>query len=215
MKEINEAELIARLILSTKRKKRDFSILDIAKDILALRDKLGGLGAVAKVIGISTGMLNQFLNVLKLPKPIQELVHRKKIDSVAIVHLLSKFPEKDIELLVPKIIEGDLSSQDLKILLPYRKQYKNENILDLLLRLHASKNIQVSVIRFPKTIIEKPLDQISEIIKTIVGGDNFVSVVDEGVNVDIKVKKAGEKILRLKAKEKKITLTELIATLIK
>src|SRR5260370_13696241 len=92
--EINKA--VARIILSTKRKSRQYSIFEIALDIKALKAAKGGIIEVAKVIGISSGMLSQFLSVFKLPASIIELVKERKIDSASMVHNFSKFKENDI-----------------------------------------------------------------------------------------------------------------------
>lgn len=212
---MKQSELIARLILSTKRKKREFSIVEIAADISSLKGILGGLNEVSKVIGISTGMLNQFLSVHKLPGEIQLLVKERKIDSVAIVFLLSKFPKEDVLDLSKKILDDRISSQELKILLPYRKQHPAQNILQLIENLDASKNIKVSVIKLPKNITSRSNDYVSNIISAKVGKDNFVIVTEDEEFLNIKIKREGEKILREIAKNKKLTLSELIITLIK
>ncbi|MEO6729835.1 MAG: hypothetical protein ABIN01_01365 [Ferruginibacter sp.] len=211
----NHSELIAKLILSTKRKKRNFSIVEIASDISKLKNQLGSLNEISKVIGISIGMLQQFLSVLKLPSEIQDLFRERKIDSVAIAFLLSKFPAGDAITLVTHIVEKKITSQELKILLPYRKQHKNENILDLVEKLAATKNIKISVIRLPRNIVTKTSNQMSEIIKSIIGDNNFQEIANEGEYVNIKIKKEGEIILRNIAKQKRLSLSELIITLIK
>jgi hypothetical protein len=60
---------LARVILSTKRKKRQYSLIEIASDIQLLLGTLGSLSEVSKVVGISTGMLSQFLSIKELPLP--------------------------------------------------------------------------------------------------------------------------------------------------
>ncbi|HWZ23179.1 MAG TPA: hypothetical protein VNW06_11025 [Cytophagaceae bacterium] len=212
---MNQSEIIARLILSTKRKKRELSIVEIATDIAVLRDMLGGLKEVSKVIGISTEMLNQFLSVFKLPTEIQSLVKERKIDKVAVVFLLSRFSERDSMQLIKGICDRTISSQELKILLPYRKQHLNENILDLIQTLRASENIKVSVIRIPKNITRHTDKEIADIIKDIVGIDDFIEVAQNHEFYDIKIGVNGVKKLRGLAKERKMTLSTLIATLIK
>ena len=214
MNELEKSQATARLLLSTKRKNRQFSIVEIANDIQLLRNSLGDLTAVSKVIGISSGMLNQFLSVFKLPENIQQLILERKIDSVAIVNYLSKFPKEDAQKLVGPIITSELSSQDLRILLPYRKRHPEEDILQLLHRIHSSKNIKVSVIRVHKNDVTKSIEELVEIIKEQVGIDHFVSIESADTNVDIKISKEGEKILRNNARLKKKTLQEFIISLI-
>jgi hypothetical protein len=211
---LKQSELIARLILSTKRKKREFSILEIASDISFLKEMLGSLKEVSKVIGISTEMLNQFLSVYKLPQEVQTLVKERKIDRVAVVFLLSKFSEEDLQQLIPMVSDRKISSQDLKVLLPYRKQHSQEKIIDLIKNLSSSKNVKISVVNIPRKATNRSSQQIAEIIKAKVGDDNFLVVTEDENLYGIKIKKEGEKILRAIAKEEKISLSALITTLI-
>lgn len=216
MENINESELIARLIASTKRKKRNFSIVEIADDIVRLKKLYtGNLKKVAATLGLSVGMLNQFLSVFKLPEEIKKLVHERKIDSVALVFLLSKLSREDILGLHTEIMSGNLNSQELKILLPFRKQHPDQNITELLQQVHASKNIKVSVMQFPKNVVQKTQNNLSEIIKTLIGEENFVTIDSDEKLFYIKIKKSGEKILRNIAKDKKMSLSDLMITLIK
>jgi hypothetical protein len=215
MTDTNDSEIIARLILSTKRKKRNYSLIDIASDISSLQKKKGGLKEVSKIVGISTGMLNQFLSVLKLPSEIQTMVQERIIDSVAMVFLLSKFSNEDALLLSAKAADKSLSTSDLKILLPFRKHHKNENVLELLDKINTSKNIKVSVIKLPEAIVKKSKDELFTIMNSLIGTENIIALENDSGFIEIKITKEGEKILRKKAGEKNKTLLELITTLIK
>lgn len=210
--EVNKA--IARVILSTKRKSRQYSLLEIATDIRNLKNAKQGMKEVSKLIGVSSGMLSQFLSVFKLPEPILELVANRKIDSVAMVHYLAKFNAEDIPKLAELLATGKLSSQDLRILIPYRKQFKKEPIADLLERIHSSKNIKVSVIRIDKGDTTKSIEDLISIFGSHVGKENLNTIVPNENFIDIKFTKKGEKILRESAKRNKITLQELITTII-
>lgn len=210
-----ESEIIARLILSTKRKKRKYSIVEIANDIYLLKELKGGLGKVADIVGISTDMLKQFLSISNLPEEVIALVDERKIDSVAIVFLLSKFPKEDCLQLAKIASEGKLTSSELKILLPYRKQHSSKSIIEILEEVRSSKNIRVSVIQFPKNVTKKTKMEISEIFKAIVGSNDFVDIVEDDRLFNIKIKKAGEMHIRKLAAEKKMSLSNLIITLVK
>ena len=118
--EINSAT--ARIILSTKRKKRQFNLYQIALDIKNLKEQKGSIKELSKLLGLSSGMLSQFLSVFKLPPEIIELVKERKIDSVSIVHHLAKYNLEDKKQLAELLSSKKLSSQDLRILIPYRKQ---------------------------------------------------------------------------------------------
>lgn len=205
--------LIARIIASTKRKKRGLSILEIANDIQSLKEQLGGLDAVAKEVGISVGMLNQFLSVFKLSTTIQELVKKREVDSVALVFMMSKFEEKDLQDLLAPIINNGITSQELKVLLPYRKQFKSDNILELLERVRRSKNVKVSVIRFPKSDALS-VEKIEKEIRTKIGAENYISTEEENGVTNIKISKKGEKLLRNAAKGMKTTFQKYILRLL-
>ncbi len=210
--EINKA--IARIILSTKRKKRQFNLFEIALDIESLKNEKGGMKEVSKLIGVSAGMLSQFLSVFKLPEPIVELVKERKIDSVSIVHHLAKYNSEDKQKLVELLSSKELLSQDLRILIPYRKQYPNESIIELVERIHSSKNIKVSVIRINKNDTEKTIIELGSIFTKEVDKENLITVESKDDVIDIKVTKQGEKILREKAKRNGKTFQELITILI-
>lgn len=210
--QINKA--IARVILSTKRKKRQHSLYDIALDIDSLKKAKGSISAVAKIIGISSGMLSQFLSVFKLPNPVIELVKKREIDSVSMVHHLSKFQNDDLLKLSELLSSNQLSSGDLRILIPYRKQYKNETILELVDKIHSSKNIKVSVIRINKDDTSKSISELNSIFSYQVGDSNVIEIEPNNDLIDIKITKQGENILREKARHCKKTIQELIFILI-
>ncbi|HWJ28267.1 MAG TPA: hypothetical protein VNS32_17110 [Flavisolibacter sp.] len=205
--------LVGRIIASTKRKKRTLSIVEIAQDIRSLKTQLGSIQKVADIIGISVGMLNQFLSVFNLPTDVQVLVNNRKIDSVAVVFTLSKFSKEDIHSLIEPITNGRLTSQDLKALLPYRKQHKNENLLELIDRLKNSKNIKAAVIRLPSNLIPDK-QKLETALKSKVGEENYLETEESDDFIDFKVTKQGEKVLRQAAKDEKSNLQQFILRLL-
>lgn len=205
--------LVGRIIASTKRQKRTLSIVDIAKNINELKEEVGGIKKVSELIGISPGMLNQFLSVFSLPTAIQELVKEKKIDSVAMVFLLSKYPKEDVSHLAKMITAKLITSPELKVLLPYRNANKGLNISDVIDKLRSTKDIPVSVIRLPGNIINNP-ERIEKAIKFKIGDENLMAFEKGNEYLDIKITKHGEKILRHAAKEKGVTLQQFILRLL-
>lgn len=210
---VDTNEVLARLILSTKRKQRPYSLFDIANDIKTLQKIEGNLETVASQVGISAGMLNQFLSIFKLPPSVIDLVKNRRIDSVSVIHNLSKFNKDDVEKLSELIVGSEISSQDLKVLSPYRKQFPNEPIADLVRKVKGSKDVKVSVIRIPKQDFQKLEDQFMNSIIEIIGEDNFVGLVNSNQYIDLKVTKKGEELLRAKSKAKNKTLQETISEL--
>lgn len=204
---------VARLIASTKRKKRNSSIKEIADDILSLKKEVGDINTVAKLVGISAGMLNQFLSFYKLPVSVQQLVEERKIDSVAMVFNLSKFNDSDANILAEMILQNKMTSQELKVLLPFRRKNITEDIRILVDRVYGSKNIKVSVIRVPDDVVKDSV-KLTQHIKGIVGEKNYVGIEKIEKHCDIKVTKEGEGFLRKAAKEKGLALHELISRLL-
>ena len=206
---------VARVILSTKRKNRQYSILEIANDINFLSNELEDINNVSKIIGISNEMLRQFLSVLKLPSEIISLVTERKIDSVSQVYYLSKYKKEDALILAKQLSNKELSSQDLRIILPYRKQFPNDSIFDLVDRVKKSKNIKVSVFRFAREEVLKNKTQLEEIFYNLIGKENLLTIEYTEKLIDIKVTRAGEKLLRLRAENDKLNLQGFIKKIIK
>ena len=167
-------EIEARVILSTKRKKRNYSLVTIADDIIKLKNKYGSIAEVAKTIGISSGMLNQFLKVNYLSDKIKNLVGKRKVDSVTIVSNLSKFSKEDQNILINYILDKNLNSQDLRYLSPLRKENPNRAIEDLVKQTLYSKGIRVSVIQFSQKDFARSIEDFERDIKNIIGEDNFI-----------------------------------------
>jgi len=211
----NKTEVIAKLILSTKRKNRNLDLIEIADNITWLKKHEGGLKNVANLLGISTGMLNQFLQVYDLPKKIQSLVRKRKIDSVSMVFNLSKFRESDQIILAEALMQKRLNSQDLKVLIPLRKQYPDESINDLIEKTMKSKNIKVSIIKIHSEDLCITTEMFKERIETVVGAENLISLNVNSDICEIRLSKDGERQLRKKAKLVDKTLKDLIITLTK
>jgi hypothetical protein len=207
-------EIIAKLILSTKRKNREYDLVEIAESIDLLRNKLGSLKDVSDVIGISPGMLNQFLKVFKLSEPLKQLVRDRKIDSVNMVHNLSKFDEHDQNRIAVAIVEKRLNSEDLRFLSPLRTELPNESIDHLIDKTISSKNIKVSVIMFHTENLLKDVHKLEEQLVEIIGRDNLLSISVKPETSEIKLTKNGEKQLRELASRRKITLQELMGQML-
>lgn len=205
----------ARILLSTKRKSRQYSLFDIASDILFLKNESGGINNVSKLIGISTGMLNQFLSVFRLPSEIMELIKQRKIKSVSIAHTLSKFNHDDSIQLAQYVINEGLTSQELRIILPFRRKNQSEPIKEIVKRVLDSKNIKVSVIRFSTSDLKNNLSKLETKVTELIGKENFLTIEKSNTNIDLKITPVGEKKLREVAKSKKVSFQELIKEIIK
>ena len=115
--------------------------------------------------------------------------------------------------MIEPITNGRLTSQDLKALLPYRKQHKNENLLELIDRLKNSKNIKAAVIRLPSNLIPDK-QKLETALKSKVGEENYLETEESDDFIDFKVTKQGEKVLRQAAKDEKSNLQQFILRLL-
>jgi|GEM_PF-2509853 len=209
---VNEAT--ARILLSTKRKSRQYSLYEIASDILFLKNELDGINNVSNLIGITTGMLNQFLSVLKLPTKILELIKQRKIESVSIAHTLSKFNDKDAIQLAHLVLKEGLTSQELRIILPFRRKNLNEPINNIVKRVLDSKNIKVSVIRISESNLKCKSSELEERVIKLIGKENLLAIVSSNSNIDLKITAGGEKIIREAAKGQQLSFQDFINKII-
>ncbi|MFT3886513.1 MAG: hypothetical protein QM724_14150 [Flavobacteriales bacterium] len=114
--------------MNTRRIKRTASIEELAYDIQLLRDSYGTLDKVSEAIGLSTSMLGQFMAVEKLIPEVREMVRKRVLDSVSVVHYISKHSAADQVYLAKAYTSGDLSSQDIRAIAPLRTRFPAERI---------------------------------------------------------------------------------------
>lgn len=192
-------QLIASLILNTKRNKRLNSLIEIAEDIESLSKETGGVDEVAKLIGISTHMLNQFLSVQKLSKKVREKVASRELDSVSVANYIAKYDEKDQEYLADNYINGYLNSQDIRVLGPLRTKFPKTAIDALAEKVIKSKDIKVSVfyVQLPS---EMSSVELTDKIMNVVHEDDIISIEVKGFLGIIKLTKEGEDLLKERSK---------------
>lgn len=205
---------LSRLIPNTKTHKRPNDLIEVATymDIALKGFKPKEL---AERLTISTGMINKFLSVFKLPLFIQDLIKERVIDSVALVYDLSKLNSTDLLELLPLLKDSKINSTELKAFLPYRKRYPNQSIVELYNLQINSKNIKVSVIRLNTENIVIDLNKLETRLKEIVKAEDLLRIEINGDFVDIKLTKQGETEIRNFAKNKSLTLQTLIQEIIK
>ncbi len=207
---MHKDKIIAKLILSTGRKKRDFDLVKVHDYIMKLIDDGYEKSELANILGISRGMFNQFLSVKKISPELKKLIKERTIDSVTLVHNLAKFNHKDQINIVRALEEGKLSNNDVRALAPLRKKYSKEDLDFLINKLVNSKDIKVSVIRIPKSSLVNKIEDLIFLVNEVIGEKNLFDLVLNHDYYDIKITKKGESLLRKKAKKEGVSLTELI-----
>lgn len=206
-------EILARLIRNTKRQKRIDNIVTIAGYISFLENALGSIDKVSELVGISKEMLRKFLAVDKIDKDVRELTRKRQIDSVAFVNQIKKLPPIDQKYLAELYIEGSITTEDLKAIIPYQRANKGISIENAVENVLKTKDIKTYVIVFskPESVEET---KIKEYFDNLIGQDNIYDIDYKGNKVRISLLKKGLAMLYSIAKEKGITLKELVEYMI-
>jgi hypothetical protein len=202
-----------KLLRNTKTKKRPLNIVEVA-NLINIVLKKQSLKELATILGIKAAMLSKFLSVYKLPNFIMGLVESRVIDSVAMVFYLSKLSDKDLQELLPLLNEDKINSVELKSFLPFRKKHPTQSIAELYNQHIASKNIKVSVIRLAETDLKSGIENLKNNLSNILPPSEIIAIEKNKKFVDIKLTKEGENILRDKAKQRTITLQNLIQEIV-
>jgi len=214
MSTTEQQRLIARLWASTKRKKREMGLVEVADDIEQLQKELGGLGHVAERVGISTGMLQKFLAVRKLTGPVLRLVRQRRIDQVSVVYLLSRFSPSDQVALANEVVSGRLSGRDLKILPTLRKAYPTAPIQDVIQKCVDSNNIRAYLIEFAADGKTGSADDIHATLRSLVGESNIISIERDYSKGNIRLTKHGTQMLRHAARNAKSSWAAFVSRII-
>lgn len=112
LSQIDEEGALAVLFGNTKKKKRTVDLLTLARNCDYLVNKYGSRNEVARRLGLSAEMIREILIPLSLPEEIQNLISKRRIDSIDVVReiatikdyskqrqvgkLFAKLPTKDI-----------------------------------------------------------------------------------------------------------------------
>ena len=213
-REAEREKIIARLIANTRRKKRINNLVEIAHDIRLLEKDLGSLKAVSEIIGISNDMLRQFLSVEQLSPAVQKLVKERKIDLINIVHYMRNFDPKEQLAIAQKVIEGDLSAGDIRVLAPLKKQLPNLPIDQLISRIQKSRNIRIYIAYFfiPQKL--ENIDTLKKRFEKIIGKNGIVSLSVKGRVGTLELTPNGKKKIITVAREHNLSLRKFVDMLV-
>jgi len=206
--------VIARLIANTIRKKRPDNLIQVAKDILWLSNYEGNLKKVSKLIGISTEMLRKFLSVKFLSPEVKRLVEHRKIDSVTIVHLMKNFDEYSQKIIAKEVMDGRLTVDDMKVLVPLKKNLKDLKINQLISRLYESKDQKIYVIYFEVPSILAHFNTLENRFKKIIRESEIASFYVKDKVGTLELTSAGLKELRKASKENNVSLRKFVDTIV-
>ncbi len=175
MKNLDENTSLAIIFSNVRRKKRDNDLITIAKSFNYLVNLYGSIKSVSIKIGLSKEMVRQFLSILKLPKEIQELFSKRKLDSVDIAKELLSLKNSRKQIIAAQAIL-DSSSKDVRDI---KRLIKNSNtsvteakktILDLkpkglhIFMMDFEDDLYKSILNFSKSLRIKPAELVKRII---------------------------------------------------
>ncbi len=141
-------DALAALIASTKRINRKLNLIEIANKIKIVRNHLGNLKEVARVVGLSSEMVRSFTRVNSLDQRVRQLIKTGDIKSIDIADRLSRLPFKDQYYVAKEAAKGHLTSHDMRAIVSLRKTLPKASILNIVSRIRKSKNIKEYIAEF-------------------------------------------------------------------
>ena len=201
---------IAFLLANTRKQKRPNNLIEIVDCIERLVNRFGTVKIVSEIVDVSSEMLKKFLSIKNLHPDIQKMFEERTLDSVTIGHLLTSFEEKEQLKIAKQVIAGNLKSDDLKVLVPFKRSTAGLDIGELINKVVSSKNIKVYLIYFyiPQNLNRKNLI-INCFRKYIDKSDiSFLELKNNVASLGLTIN--GLKKLRASAKTRKLPLRKFI-----
>lgn len=210
MEKSEELDLaLAKLISSTRTKKRPASIVEICDAAHTAAAELGSLSAVADRIGLSEKMLRQFTTVELLIPEVRGFVLERQIDSVDAVSHLSKMKASDQSCAAKKLIDKSWNTSDVRAFLELRKLQPNSSTPILAKKIESSKVSKEYAFEFVRrgSINEK---QIKQLIEKRLGASSIKGVKTSGSRALVVLTSEGYSKLREISKEESVPLKDII-----
>lgn len=112
-KQSDEESALSIVFSNTKRQKRATDLVTVARAFQYLSQLYGSQKEVSKKVGLSPEMVREFLSILRLPKEVQDLIQKRKIDSIDIAKQLSSIRDPDSQIALAQQISM-LSTDDVR-----------------------------------------------------------------------------------------------------
>ncbi|MFQ5685949.1 MAG: hypothetical protein ACE5GV_04750 [Candidatus Scalindua sp.] len=207
-------KIMARVLSNTLRQKRPNNLVEVANDIELLKQEMGSLEAVSNLVGISTDMLRQFLSVKRLSPEVRKLIKERKIDSVTIAHRIRNFTDEEQKTIAKEVIDGRLTSSDVRALVALKSKLLNLNVEQLISRVLKSKDIKIYVARFRMPSDKKENNKLRRRFENIIGKSEILSLNFENSVGVLEVTRIGLKKLREAAKRDNLSLRQFVDKLV-
>jgi hypothetical protein len=206
----NTERALATLLANTKTRRRPDSLVTVASLVRTLSRSMGGDKRVAQAVGISTEMLRKFKSVDKLCPEVKALFRQRSLDSVSEAHYLSHFGPAAQQLLADELMREQMTSDDLKVLVPMMASSPRSSAHDLLKRLKGSRDVHVYVAYFHVPGRGFDSSAARRRIEEVVGAEGLLSLKASGDVGEVRLSRAGRALLQRAARERGLSARRLI-----
>lgn len=206
-------EKIRQLMINTRTRRRQDNLLAIADMITWLEKDLGGINKVAEHVRVSSQMLRKFLAVNELPPSLKELVRKRLIDSVTVVHLMKHFDRQSQLYIGQSILSGNLSIDTLRALVPLHRRHKHKPIRELTTLIEKTKSVKVYAVKIPSDLNS---DQVASIKRRLIKytGQQGIRLRSTTDGRFIEFTESGIKIIGTEAKRRNLSKGQFISKII-
>ena len=204
---------IAALILSTKRKTRPLSLVQIAEELRTAINCFGDIQAVAERIGISTSMLKRFQCVDRLQRSLRLMVQTRKIDSVDAVAELASLSETDQDKLA-KVLENEkFATEDIRGFVRFFHNHPELSMTEITEKVRAGITRRLYVYEF---VIRGSMGEVGVVeqnVLKVLTSSELDSVELHGSTGYLKVLKLGKERISREAKARKLSVGNFVQRL--
>lgn len=118
---MDEETALAIIYSNTKRKKRTTDLLTVAECFDYLRKLYGTQTATASKTGLSPEMVREFLQILRLPKEVKDLVRSRKIDRLDVAYRISTVDDNEKQITIATKLANS-PTQDIRDVIRLTKE---------------------------------------------------------------------------------------------
>jgi hypothetical protein len=205
--------LLALLIANTRRARRSQDIITVAGYMREAIGLLGSAAALAERLGLSEEMVREFLLAESLAEPARALVQQRKVDSVDVVYRISQLPREEQLRMAVAFASGELSSDDVRKAVSFRRSGGAADIARAIERVKASRNIREYVAEFllPPPALE-PQEVEGNLLEAL-GAANIKLLEVRGPRVRLVLTREGMQCVESMAREGELTKRALLKEL--
>lgn len=203
-------QALARLIASTRRKKRPQSLVGVARDIDTAVACLGNISAVADQVGLSTSMLRRFLLVRQLTPGLVKLVEQRVVDSIDAVAELSSLSSDQQDQIGSILPTQAFTTEDVRGIVRLLNDPEPLSIEEIIQKVVASRTTRLFVYEFVARQSSKDPAGLRACFSKALPSDAIHDIEIQGSTGRLKVTAEGRRSLSAIAKARRMTVTRLV-----